>query len=441
MNALNRGSASRNSNIRRIWIIAGLAVVTGITAWLMLTRSESGGKHPSIATSGNGTASSMAGMEMSAPGGGVRLTASQIHDFGVTFDTVRIRSLKTEVRATASIAMDETRMAQITPKFSGFVERLFVNSMGQAVSRGQPVAALYSPELYAAQQELLLAARLDRSPGQSSIPGIGTNSLNLVAAARQRLRLWDVSDGEIDAILRSGHARRTTTLFSPVAGVVTEKNVVQGQSVMAGATLMTLADLSTVWAITEVREADAPSARVGATALVEVNAFPGERIPGRVTYVYPTLMEQTRTIRARVVLPNPGGRLKPGMFATVLLSSPQAAALSVPAAALIETGDKTYVFVRMKDGSLMPHDVKTGRRSSGFVEILSGVEAGAIVVTSAQFLLDSESNIGEVMRSMIGQGPAGAMGDMPGMNMSPAGSIDDKGADIKGMQMPSASKR
>jgi len=345
----------------------------------------------------------MPGMDMSAPGGGVRLTASQIRDFGVTFDTVKVRPLESEVHATASISMDETRIAQITPKFSGFVERLFVNATGQSVIRGQPVAALYSPDLYAAQQELLLAARLDRTPKESSIPGVASNSLNLVAAARQRLRLWDVTDAEIDAILRTGQPKRTVTLFSPVSGVVTEKNVVQGQSVMAGAPLMTVADLSSVWTITELREADARSARVGAAALVEVNAFPGERIAGRVTYVYPTLMEQTRTIRARVVLQNPDGRLKPGMFATVLLSSPQAPALSVPAAALIETGDRTYVFARMQDGSLMPHNVRTGRRTSGFVEILAGAEPGWIVVTSAQFLLDSESNIGEVMRSMIAQ--------------------------------------
>lgn len=403
MNAFNRGIASPSSSRTRILAIAGLVVFVGVAAWLVLVRNGSGGKQ----SSGRGSATTMAGMDMSAPGGGVRLTASQIRDFGVTFDTVKIRSLESEVRATASIAMDETRIAQITPKFSGFVERLFVNSTGQAVRRGQPVAALYSPELYAAQQELLLAAKLDQSPGQSSIPGMATSSLNLVAAARERLRLWDMSDAEIDAILRAGRPTRTMTLMSPVAGVVMEKNVVQGQSAMAGAPLMTVADLSSVWAITELREADARSARVGATARVEVNAFPGQRIPGRVSYVYPALMEQTRTIRARIVLPNPDGRLKPGMFATVLLSSPQGSALSVPAAALIETGDRTYVFARMQDGSLMPHNVQTGRRTAGYVEILSGADAGWIVVTSAQFLLDSESNIGEVMRSMIGQAPSG----------------------------------
>ena len=428
MTELNSNRGVAFAKRKAFWVPALLVAGAVVAAWILVPRTRD---NRALKTQQGATASGrgedMSGMSMSA-GGTVRLTASQIRQFGVTFDTVRIRPLNADVRATASIAMDETRIAQITPKFNGFVDRLYVNVTGQSVHRGQAVAALFSPDLFAAEQELILAARLDRSAIQSAVPGIGANSSGLLAAAKQRLRLWDVSDSEINSILRTGRTTRTITLFSPVSGVVTEKNVVQGQSVMAGAPLMTVADLSTVWAITELRESDAQSARIGAAAIVEVNAFPGEQIPGRVSYVYPTLMEQSRTIRARVVLANLAGRLKPGMFATVLLSSPQAAALTVPAAALIETGDKTYVFERMKDGALMPHDVKIGRRTSEFVEILSGVNAGAIVVTSAQFLLDSESNIGDVMRSMIGQGA----GD---------GSITDKGADMKGMQMPSSPKR
>ncbi len=440
MNQPTGKNESPRANGKRAWLAIALLAAIALAGWMLLSGKRGTDRKQAAVASSKVSSTDMAGMDMSSAGGGVRLTASQIRDFGVTFDTVKVRVLERLVRAPASIATDETRIAQITPKFSGFVERLFVNSTGQSVRRGQAVAALYSPDLYAAEQELVLASRLGRASSGSSVPGIGASSVNLPAAARQRLRLWDVSDAEIDAILRSGHASRTVTLFSPVNGVVTEKNVVQGQSIVAGAPLMTVADLSIVWAIVELREADAASARLGAAASVEINAFPGERITGRVSYVYPTLTEQTRTIRARVVLQNPGSRLKPGMFATVVLAVPQASALSVPAPALIETGEKTYIFVRMKDGSLMPHDVKTGRRSAGVVEILSGVDAGAIVVTSAQFLLDSESNIGEVMRSMIGQGPAGAMRDMPGMNVLP-GSVDDKGADIKGLQLPSASRK
>ncbi|MEO5904322.1 MAG: efflux RND transporter periplasmic adaptor subunit [Gemmatimonadaceae bacterium] len=415
-------------NSRKTWIILGVVFIVAAVGWLLTSRNHAGTAEPKVdMINDKASSNGMAGMDMSLRGGGVRLTASQIREFGVTFDTLKLRPFQNQVRATASIVMDETRVAQITPKFNGFVERLFVNATGQTVRRGQPVAALYSPDVYAAKQELLLAARLNQ-PLESPIPGVALNSVSLLAAAKQRLRLWDVSDAEIDGILRKRQASRTVTLLSPVSGVVTEKNVVQGQSVMAGAPLMTVSDLSTVWAIAEFREADARSAQVGATALIEVNSFPGEPMSGRVSYVYPTLTEQARTIRARVVLSNPNGRLKPGMFATVLLSSSEGSSMSVPSPALIDTGDRTYVFVRMKDGSLMPHTVVTGRRASGLVEILSGADPGAIVVTSAQFLLDSESNIGEVMRSMIGQA---------GM----AGSMNDKGADMKGMQMPPAAKR
>ncbi len=430
--------ASIFSRKKRLWMLAGAAALVVAVIWIVVSSSRDGrAKKGAAGVSANQSESGdMAGMNMS---GNVRLTAAQIREFGVTFDTVRMRPLQNEVRATASITFDETRISQITPKFSGSVERLYVNATGQPVRRGQAVAALFSPELVAAQRELLLAASLDRSMGQTSIPGVAAASPNLLASARQRLRLWDVSDAEINAVLRGGQPKRTVTLYSPVGGIVTEKSVVQGQSVMAGAPLLTVADLSTVWAIAELREADAAGARVGATASVEINAFPGERIAGRITYIYPTLQEQSRTIRARVVLRNPGGRLKPGMFATVMLSSPQAAALTVPAAALIETGDRAYVFVQMPGGELMPHDVTAGRRTSGFVEILAGVDAGQIVVTSAQFLLDSESNIGEVTRSMMGQGAAGAMSDMaPGAT---TGSMNDKGADLKGMKMPPAPRR
>jgi RND family efflux transporter MFP subunit len=422
------GANTSMNRRRNIWVVAGMIAMVALVGWILFSgkRSTPRNEIGEVRISKN-SSTDMPGMEMSSPGGGVRLTASQISEFGVTFDTLKLRPFENQVRATASIATDETRIAQVTPKFNGFVERLFVNAIGQAVRRGQAVATLYSPDVFAAKQELILAARLDAAKG-SSIPGIAGTSGSLLAAAKQRLRLWDVSSADIDATLRTGQASRTVTLFSPANGVVTEKNVVQGQSVMAGAPMMTVADLSSVWAIVELREADASSARVGATVLLEVKSFPGEPISGRVSYVYPTLTDQARTVRARVVLANPNGRLKPGMFATAVLSSAQGSALSVPLPALIETGTRTYVFVRMKDGSLMPHTVVTGRRTSELVEILSGADAGSIVVTSAQFLLDSESNIGEVMRSMIGQSSA-------------AGSVSDKGADMKGMSVTPATKR
>jgi multidrug efflux pump subunit AcrA (membrane-fusion protein) len=355
----------------------------------------------------------MGGMNMSGDGT-VQVTADQIRQFGITFGTVEQRTLTDEVRTVGIVNFDEARMARIVAKFSGYIERLYVDITGQPVRRGQPLAEIYSPELVSAQEELLLAAGLDGSLGESAVPGVPSGSPKLAAAARRRLRLWDISEAQIDEILRSGRVRRTLTLHAPVSGIVTEKNVLQGQAVQAGENLYTIADLSEVWVEAELREADAGIVREGSAATVEFAAFPGRPIAGRVQYVYPTLQEQSRTLKARIVIPNPDGRIKPGMYANVGLSAPARAALTAPTSAVVNTGVRKMVFMDMGAGKLMPMDVETGRVAGEYTEILSGLEPGQRVVTSAQFLLDSESNLGEVMKGMIGTG----------------------GSDMKGMQMP-----
>jgi Cu(I)/Ag(I) efflux system membrane fusion protein len=240
-----------------------------------------------------------------------------------------------------------------------------------------------------------------------------------------RLRLWDVSEAQIEEVLRSGQVRRTITLHAPTSGVVVEKHVVRGAAVQPGQALYSVADLSRVWIEADVREADAGSVREGAAAAVELAAFPGRPLAGRVGYVYPTLQPEARSLKARISLANPDGRLKPGMYATVRLSAPVRRALSVPASALVRTGERTLVFVDLGGGRFGAQDVEVGRVAGDQAEVLSGVEPGQRVVTSAQFLFDSESNLGEVMRSMIGQTGAGEMPGMPGMG--------EKGADVRGM--------
>jgi RND family efflux transporter MFP subunit len=203
--------------------------------------------------------------------------------------------------------------------------------------------------------------------------------------------------------------------------------------VQAGQPLYTIADLSEVWVEAEVREADAGLIAEGDVATVEVSAFPGRPLQGRVEYVYPTLQEQARTLKARIAIANPDGRLKPGMYATVRLSAPGRTALTVPTSAILDTGERRVVFVDMGAGGLMPHEVEIGRVAGEYSEVLSGLEPGQRVVTSAQYMLDSESNLAEVLRSMMGMMN---MSDMQGMDM-PAGETGDmQGADMKGMQMP-----
>jgi Cu(I)/Ag(I) efflux system membrane fusion protein len=432
MNATReRGAFLRD---RRVLVAGAAVIAAAVLVVLLLSRRGDAGPPRGQARPPGDTMrgmAGMAGMEMSSDGS-VRLTADQVRQFGITFGTVEQRALSAEVRATGVVMVDETRVAQVAPKFGGFVERLYVDFTGQAVRRGQPLLDIYSPELVAAEQELLVAARLQRTVGESSVPGVPAPSTDLVAAARERLRLWDVSEAQIDEVLRTGRVRRTVTLFSPASGVVMEKPVVRGQAVQAGQTLYTIADLSRVWIEAELREADAGTVREGSPATVDLTAFPGRPIAGRVAYVQPTLQEQARTLRARIVLPNPDGRIKPGMYATVRLSAPERTALTVPASALVRTGERTLVFVDLGGGRLQPREVETGRAAGDYVEVLSGLEPGQRVVTSAQYLLDSESNLGEVMRSMIGQSGAG---DMGGMRMGPpADSL--KGADMRGMKIP-----
>ena len=299
----------------------------------------------------------MGGMSVDADGS-VRLTAGQIREFGVTFGTAEVRPLEAGARTVGSVMVDETRVARVSPKVGGFVERLYVATTGQPVRRGQPMLDIYSPDLVAAQEELLVARRLDATLGESAVPGVPSTSGDLLAAARRRLRLLDASDAQIDAVLRTGRVRRALTLYAPVSGVVTEKTVVQGQATQPGEALYTVADLGRVWVDVELRQSDAGSVRAGSAAAIEVAALPEREFAGRVAYVYPTLQVESRSIRARVEVPNRDGRLKPGMYATVRLTTPGRSALTVRQSAVVRTGERNLVFVDMGGGRLMPHEVE-----------------------------------------------------------------------------------
>jgi len=372
----------------------------------------------------------MPGMNMSTDGS-VTLTAQDERRFGITYGTVQMRPLSNEVRTVGTVLVNETRLAKVTPKFSGYVERLYVNFVGQAVRRGQPLAAVFSPDLLAAQQELLLASRLSKSIAGSAVPGVPGSSVDLVAAAKQRLRLWDVSEAQINAVLSSGRVMRTVALYAPASGIVLDKKVVQGQAIQAGEELYTIADLSDVWVDAQIREVDAGVVSVGTPSTLEFTSYPGRLFAGRLTYVYPVLTEQARTVRARIAVANPGGLLKPGMYATVRLSTTGQSALSVPRSAVVQTGERALVFVDMGGGRLLPRTIQLGRSGSDYIEVVSGVQAGQRVVTSAQFLIDSESNLGEAMKAMTGMG--GSAPPIGGTAPKEADGISSKGADMRNM--------
>lgn len=420
---------------RTQWAILGtsvgvVALIAGIV-WLV-DRGQASEREPATASRGM---PGMPGMDMpmGGAGGTIQLTTAQIRQFGVTFGSVEQRTLTTELRAPGTVVADETRIVQVALKFGGFIERLHARVTGQFVQRGQSLMEVYSPEVFAAMQELLVAARLERTSAGAPIAGVPGSTSDLVTTARRRLGLLGVAEGDVEATLRRGEPSRTVTVYSPASGIVTERMVTEGQAVQAGQTLYTVSDLSGVWVNADVRETDAAVLRVGIGADVELASMPGRPFKGTVTYVYPTLNPQTRTVTARVTVANAGGQLRPGMFATVHLRSPTRRALTVPTSAVVRTGERTLVFVDLGGGRIEPQPVEIGQSTNDYTEVLAGLEPGQRVVTSAQFLLDSESNLAEVMRSMIGQGTTGMSdmkgGSMPGMDMG--GRPTDKGARVR----------
>ncbi len=332
----------------------------------------------------------------------VHLTPEEERALGVSYTTVGRETLTKTIRTVGEIIAPESRVAEVTPKIEGFVERLMVSTTGETVHRGQPILTLYSPALVAAQEEFLTAQRLVSRLDSTSAEAWRAAQATL-AAARRRLSYWDITDEQIDRLARDGTVTKLLTLVSPVHGIVLEKKVVEGQRVMPGETLYRLADLSEVWVEGEVFEQDLALIREGAQAHIEVSAYPGEHVMGRVSFVYPTVDVQSRTNRVRITLPNPGLRLKPGMFATLYVDAVVGrSVIAVPRAAVVVTGQRNLVFVRTADGTLLPRDVVLGNRAGDRVEVLSGLAEGETIVGSANFLVDAESRLAATSRAMPG---------------------------------------
>jgi RND family efflux transporter MFP subunit len=298
------------------------------------------------------------------------------------------------VRTVGRVAMDERRREVVHAKYEGYVEKLIVDFTGKPVRKGQPLLAIYSPELVAAQKEYLVARGAQTRLGDSSVPGVARGGAELAEASRQRLRSFDVGPEEVAALEKTGTPRRTVTLRSPVSGVVVEKTAVEGMKVSPTDRLYEIADLSRVWILAEVYEKDLGAVRVGLPARVTLATQPGGEWRGTVTFVSPTVKRDTRTVEARIEVDNVGGVLKPDMFVDVSLEgAPSAAALTVPESAVIPTGERTLVFVDKGDGHYEPREVALGARVAGGYEVRRGLAAGERVVVSANFLLDSESSL------------------------------------------------
>ncbi len=339
----------------------------------------------------------------------VMLTAEQARRIGVTYATVERGMLNPEVRTVAQVTFDETRVRSVSLKFDGWIDRLYVDFTGREVQAGEPLVSTYAPMLLSAEEELVIAARLARDVAGTDAPA-AANAQSLLRSARQRLLNWDVPSAEVDRVERTGEAQKSLMIRAPYSGVVVDKFVVQGQRVMAGDALFRLADLSVVWVEGEVFEQDLPSVRMGQSVDVELQALPGNVRQGRIVFLQPTVSSETRTVRVRVELDNQNRVLKPGMYATIRIrTTGRAQVLHVPRSAVLSTGRRDLVFVQRADGVLEPRDIVRGIATDDRVEVKSGLRMGEIVVASATFLVDAESNLGSMLGGMAG---------MPGMDIA-----------------------
>jgi len=332
----------------------------------------------------------------------VHLTGSQETALGVVYLTVDSRTLERTVRTVGRVVTAEDRVVDVTLKVEGFVDKLYVGTTGEAVRRGQPLLTLYSPELVAAQEELLtakrLASRVDSTAGEA-----WRSAQAMLEASRRRLSYWDIGGDQVERLEQTGVVTRTMTLTAPVSGIVLEKAVLEGQRITPGSLLYRLADLSEVWVEGDVFEQDLQFVELNSQSHMEVAAYPGEHLMGRVSFVYPTVNVASRTNRVRVAVANPDQRLKPGMFATMFFDAQLPEAVTLPLEAVLITGTRNLVFVRdTADGMLHPREVVLGAQSGGFVQILSGLESGETIVGSANFLVDAESRLGSTESDMPG---------------------------------------
>ena len=408
---------------RRLGTLAAVAAVSLVIgaggAWLAL-RAIAGGPAAGAATGAPAASTEMAadmpGMDMGggaagATEKGVYIEPARQQLIGVRTATVTRRQLDTTIRTVGTLAYDETRVTEIHPKIMGWVEQVFVDYVGKRVSRGQPLFTIYSPELVSTQKEYLLAIKAQQQLGQSRFAETRASAESLVGAARERLTLWDISEAQIQELERTGQPRRTLTLYSPFNGVVLERNTFAGQYISPETSTFKIADLSTIWVLGQIFEYETRLVKLGQDAEIQ---FPYEQatrsLRGKITFIYPEVDPQTRRVKVRIEFRNPGFEFKPESYVTVLIRAAGGEQLALPKEAVIDNGAKRYAIVALPNGYFEPREIEVGQPVDDFFPLVSGLAEGDPVVTSAQFLIDSETNLQAAMQAM-------AM-SMPGMDMS-----------------------
>lgn len=342
--------------------------------------------------------------EGESTGKGIKIDPVVVQNIGVKVENVVKRKLNKTIRTVGKIDYDERRVYSVNSKIMGWVEKLYVDYTGKLIHKGEPLMELYSPELVSTQEEYLQALRYRKSMQQSSLEEARKGSDNLIESAKRRLQYWDIPESEIKALEERGTPNKTMTIYSPADGVVIEKMVQKGQNIMGGMELYKIADLSTVWVLADVYQYELPWVKLGDRVEIELSYLPGTSFRGAITYIYPYLNMETKTVKVRVEVKNTQNfELKPDMFATVKISSPVTVyAVAVPEDAIIRSGERNVAVMALGGGYFDPRDVKLGVTADGYVQILDGIKEGEKIVVSSQFLIDSESNLKAAISQMAG---------------------------------------
>jgi RND family efflux transporter MFP subunit len=327
------------------------------------------------------------------PPGTVQITPEKQQLIGVEYGTAEYETTAEAIRAAARVTLDETRIAKVQAKLEGWIDQVFVDFTGKLIKKGDPLLAIYSPEALATQQEFLLAVKAQHQMHDNPVHEMLGSTDNLVAAARKRLELWDISDSQIDQIGRTGETLKNLTLYAPISGFVMERNAFPKQRVNADTVLYTVADLSKVWVVADIYEYEAANVRLGQEATLQLDYLPGHVFRGSVSYILPQVDPATRTLKARIQFDNPDFALKPDMYGQVELRTGGARRLVVPPSAVLNSGERQVVFVDRGNGFFEPRNVQIGEQTDGKVEIRSGLKPGERIVTSGNFLIDSESRL------------------------------------------------
>jgi RND family efflux transporter MFP subunit len=380
------------------WLLIGTAVI-GVIAYRSYLRQQPASHADGVSPLASGPATqpennaTMSSQRMEAPLVPVQLSAEQMQSIGVKTGTVEYKQLSDDIRATGTVDIDERLLSYVQVRFPGYIRRVFADATYQYVTKGEPLFTIYSPDLVATQQEYLLARQNQRAMSASSVDGVAAGAASLSTAAEQRLQQWEIPGSEIEKLKETGKAISDLTINSPVSGYITERNALPNMYVEPSTRLYTVADLSRVWVNAQVFQNDIGRLKPGDSAAITVDAYPTRTFSGRIEDILPQVDMTTRTVRVRLAVSNPGVKLKPGMFVNVELKSALGRHLVVPASAVFQTGTRQLVFVDHGNGSLEPKDVVLGPRVGDDFIILRGIEAHQQVVTSANFLLDSESQL------------------------------------------------